>query len=46
MIATGLENVAVCQPDALSLLNVTWASRVPVDDHRLPTWVPVFAAAL
>ena len=44
--ATGLENVTVCQPEAVSLVNVACARRVPVDVHRLPMCVPVFAAAL
>jgi hypothetical protein len=38
---TGVENMACCHPVALSLVNVTVASRVPVRVHRLPTWVPV-----
>jgi hypothetical protein len=43
---TGFENVAVCQPDADSLVNVTCARRVPSALHRLPMCVPVLAAAL
>ncbi len=46
MIDTGLENVTYCQPEAVSLVNVADASSVPVELHRLPMWVPVFAAAL
>ena len=44
--ATGLENVACCQPDADSFENVACAMRVPPVVHRLPMWVPAFAAAL
>ena len=44
--ATGVVKVSVCQPEAVSLENVPEASSVPLEDHRLPTWVPVFAAAL
>ena len=46
MIATGDANVTVCQPEAVSLVNVACASRVPVALHRLPMWVPVLAADL
>jgi hypothetical protein len=46
VIVTGVAKVTCCQPDAVSLANVACASRVPVDDHRLPIWVPVLAAAL
>ena len=41
-----MANVAVCQPESLSPVNVAWASRVPLAVHRLPTCVPVLAAAL
>jgi hypothetical protein len=44
--ATGLANVAVCQPDADSPVNVARASRVPLALHRLPVCVPVLPAAL
>ena len=46
MTDTGLANVTVCQPEALSLVNVACARRVPVADHRLPMCVPVLADAL
>ena len=45
-IATGLENVTVCQPVAVSLVNVAGASSVPVAVHRLPMWVPVLVGGL
>ena len=44
--ATGLEKVTCCQPVVLSEVNVAVARRVPVSDHRLPTWVSVSPAAL
>ena len=44
--ATGVENDTVCHPEAVSLVKVAWANSVPVELHRLPTWVPVLAAAL
>ena len=46
MIATGVEKLTYCQPEAVSPVKVAWASSVPPAVHRLPTWVPVFAAAL
>ena len=46
MIGTGLANVTCCQPDAVSLVNVAWASSWPLAVHRLPTCVPVLAVAL
>ncbi len=46
VIATGGEKLACCHPEALSPLNVTVASFVPVLDHRLPTCVPVLVLAL
>ena len=42
----GEANVACCQPLALSLVNVTLPSRVPVADQRLPTCVPVVCVGL
>src|ERR1700745_892004 len=45
-MATGLAKVTVCQPDEVSPLKVAWASRCPAALQRLPTWVPVLAAAL
>ena len=44
--ATGLANVTVCHPEALSLAKVAWARRVPVEVHRLPMCVPMFVDAL
>ncbi len=44
--ATGVAKVACCQPVAVSLLNVTVASRVPVLLHSDPVWVPVFPVPL
>ena len=44
--ATGVGNVAVCQPVAVSLVKVTWAIRCPVGLHNDPTWVPVFVENL
>jgi len=41
LIAAGVEELACCQPEAVSLANVTLASSWPVLDRRLPTWVPV-----
>ena len=46
VIVTGVAKVTCCQPEAVSLVNVACARRVPVDDHRLPMCVPVLAAAL
>ena len=43
---TGMAKLACCQPEAVSPVNVTVPSRVPVLLQRLPMWVPVFAAAL
>jgi len=45
-IATGAEKLACCQPEAVSFVNVTDASRVPVLDHRCPVWVPLFVEPL
>ena len=45
-MSTGVENVICCHPEAVSPLNVPRASSVPLVDHRLPMWVPVFAVAL
>jgi hypothetical protein len=46
VIVTGDEKVTCCHPDAVSDENVAVASRVPVDDHRLPMCVPVFDVPL
>ena len=46
LTGTGSAKVTDCQPLASSLVKVAWASRVPFVVHRLPVWVPVFAAAL
>ena len=45
-MTTGVEKLACCQPDAVSLVKVTWASFVPSLAHSVPMWVPVLAAAL
>ena len=45
-ICTGLEKVTLCQPEAVSLLNVADASRVPLEFHRWATFVPVIARCL
>jgi hypothetical protein len=45
-IATGDEKLACCQPDAVSLVNVTVASFVPVLVHRFPMCVPVLVGPL
>ena len=42
----GWAKLACCQPDPLSPVKLTWPSLVPVPLHSVPTWVPVFAAAL
>jgi hypothetical protein len=46
VIAAGLANVTVCQPDADSPLNVAWRTGSPAAVQSEPTCVPVFAAAL
>jgi hypothetical protein len=46
LIATGELNVTYCQPEAVSLVNVADASSVPVEDQRLPMWLPVLVDAL
>ena len=47
MTGTGVANVTVCQPDALSFVNVADASGAPpAADQSAPVCVPVFAAAL
>jgi hypothetical protein len=46
LIATGLGNVTLCQPEAVSLVNVADASFVPDAVHRVPMWVPVFLVDL
>jgi hypothetical protein len=45
-IETGDEKDACCHPEAVSPVNVSVASFVPVLDHRLPVCVPVLPAAL
>ena len=40
LIATGEENVACCQPDAVSPVNVTVARLTPVVDHNVPVCTP------
>ena len=46
VIGTGVENVACCQPEAVSPVNVTDARSVPVAVHKCPVWVPVFELPL
>ena len=46
VIATGVASSICCQPEAVSLLNVIEPSSVPALLQRLPTCVPVLAAAL
>ena len=46
MISTGVAKLTYCQPEAVSLVKVAWARRVPAEVHRLPTWVPVFVDGL
>jgi hypothetical protein len=43
---TADEKAACCQPEAVSVEKLTDASFVPVLDHKVPTWVPVFPAPL
>jgi hypothetical protein len=45
-MATGEEKLACCQPDAVSPVNVTVESFVPVLVHRLPMWEPVLVVPL
>ena len=45
-IVTGLEKLAVCQPEAVSPVKVAVARRVPVLLQRWPTWVPVLPSPL
>jgi hypothetical protein len=46
LMATGLPRLTCCQPLAVSPLKVARASRLPVLDHRLPTWLLVLAVPL
>ena len=46
VIATGVEKLTCCQPEAVSFVNVAVASSVPVLDQRLPTCVPVLPLPL
>jgi hypothetical protein len=43
---TGEENVAVCQPELVSLVKVTRPKSAPVLVQRLPRCCPPFGAAL
>ena len=45
-IGTGVEKLACCHPEWVSLVNVTLASLVPAAVHRVPTCVPVLLAPL
>ena len=46
VVGTGLENSTCCQPQAVSPVNVTVVSNVPLLVQRLATWVPVLVLAL
>ena len=43
---TGAANVTICQPDAVSLVKVAVARRLPVAPQRVPVCVPVLAEPL
>jgi hypothetical protein len=43
---TADEKFACCQPEAVSPLNATLASRVPLLVQRFPMWLPTFALPL
>jgi hypothetical protein len=45
-IATGVEKFASCQPDAVSLENVTLARLTPLLVHNAPMCVPVLSLPL
>ncbi|CAM3205101.1 hypothetical protein ARUL111621_08945 [Arthrobacter ulcerisalmonis] len=45
-MVTGWLKYAVCQPEELSLANVTLANCWPAALQRVPTWVPVLPADL
>jgi len=44
--ATGEGKYASCHPEGVSFAKVTLARSFPVEDHRLPTWVPVLVDPL
>ena len=44
--ASGCASVADCQPVAVSLANVTVASRDPAADQIEPVWVPLLPTPL
>jgi hypothetical protein len=46
VIGTGVENVTVCHPVAVSPVKVARASSCPVLDHKEPTWVPLLPLPL
>jgi hypothetical protein len=46
VMASGLARFTCCQPDAVSLTNVTCASNVPLLFHTLATWMPVAVVRL
>ena len=46
VIATGVGKVTVCHPVEDSPVKVADASFVPPADHKVPTWLPVFAEPL
>jgi hypothetical protein len=45
-MATGAAKVAVCQPVAVSSVNVAVPRFTPAALHRCPTWVPVLPLPL
>jgi hypothetical protein len=46
VIATGVEKLTSCHPEAVSLMKVALARSVPLLVQRLPRWVPVLVLAL
>ena len=46
IVGSGVAKFTCCHPDAVSFVKVAFSRSVPVLDQRLPTWVPVFVAAL
>ena len=46
LTATGLANLTVCHPRALSLTKVAAASLAPAELQSFPVWVPALPAPL
>ena len=46
VLPRGVARTAVCHPVAVSLVKVTWASRLPAASQSEPMWVPVLPAPL